>query len=157
MISPPSVVLKMLLSNQTHRFHLVDPSPWPLLASLTALCITIGGAMYMHFFEKGLTLLLGGLLVLIAILVLWWRDVIREGTYQRHHTKEVTTGLRYGMILFIVSEVMFFFAFFWAFFHSSLAPTPMIGCKWPPLGIDAFDPFEIPFLNTTILLSSVQL
>jgi len=143
-----------MLGNHTHKFHLVDPSPWPILASFSALCITTGGVLYMHFYEKGQTLMFAGLFTLILILGLWWRDVVREGTFQQHHSKEVNTGLRYGMILFIVSEVMFFFAFFWAFFHSALAPTPMIGCKWPPHGIDVFNPFEIPFLNTVILLTS---
>uniref|UniRef100_A0A6N2LCD8 Cytochrome c oxidase subunit 3 n=1 Tax=Salix viminalis TaxID=40686 RepID=A0A6N2LCD8_SALVM len=84
----------------------------------------------------------------------WWRDVLRESTLEGHHTKVVQLGLRYGFILFIVSEVMFFFAFFWAFFHSSLAPTVEIGGIWPPKGIGVLDPWEIPFLNTLILLSS---
>ncbi len=84
----------------------------------------------------------------------WWRDVVRESTYEGHHTFVVQLGLRYGMILFIVSEVMFFSAFFWAFFHSSLAPTVEIGAIWPPKGISVLDPWGIPFLNTLILLSS---
>ena len=84
----------------------------------------------------------------------WWRDVIRESTFQGHHTTPVQLGLRYGMILFIASEVMFFLAFFWAFFHSSLAPTVELGAVWPPKGITVLDPWEIPFLNTIILLTS---
>jgi cytochrome c oxidase subunit 3 len=87
-------------------------------------------------------------------MVIWWRDVIRESTFQGHHTLAVQVGLRYGMILFIVSEIMFFFAFFWAFFHSSLAPTIEIGAVWPPAGVQVLDPWAIPFLNTVILLSS---
>ncbi|KAL2457106.1 Cytochrome [Forsythia ovata] len=84
----------------------------------------------------------------------WWRDVLRESTLEGHHTKVVQLGPRYGFILFIVSEVMFFFAFFRASSHSSLAPTVEIGGIWPPKGIGVLDPWEIPFLNTLIPLSS---
>jgi cytochrome c oxidase subunit 3 len=140
--------------SQKHPFHLVDPSPWPSLASLGALATTLGGVMYMHSFSGGGTLLSLGLTMILYTMFVWWRDVVREATYQGHHTKMVQIGLRYGMVLFIVSEVMFFLAFFWAFFHSSLAPTIEIGAVWPPKGIEALSPWEIPFLNTLILLSS---
>jgi len=110
--------------------------------------------MYMHSFQGGATLLSLGLIFLLYTMFVWWRDVLRESTLEGHHTKAVQLGLRYGFILFIVSEVMFFFAFFWAFFHSSLAPTVEIGGIWPPKGIGVLDPWEIPFLNTLILLSS---
>uniref|UniRef100_A0A6N2KSW2 Cytochrome c oxidase subunit 3 n=1 Tax=Salix viminalis TaxID=40686 RepID=A0A6N2KSW2_SALVM len=110
--------------------------------------------MYMHSFQGGATLLSLGLLFILYTMFVWWRDVLRESTLEGHHTKVVQLGLRYGFILFIVSEVMFFFAFFWAFFHSSLAPTVEIGGIWPPKGIGVLDPWEIPFLNTLILLSS---
>ena len=84
----------------------------------------------------------------------WFRDVVREGTFQGHHTKVVQKGLKMGMILFITSEVMFFFAFFWGFFHSSLAPTVELGSVWPPMGINVLNPWEVPLLNTAILLCS---
>jgi cytochrome c oxidase subunit 3 len=84
----------------------------------------------------------------------WWRDVIREATFEGNHTLSVQTGLRIGMLLFIVSEIMFFFAFFWAFFHAALAPTPDIGSLWPPLGVETINAWGVPLLNTIILLTS---
>ena len=143
-----------MIESQRHSFHLVDPSPWPISGSLGALATTVGGVMYMHSFQGGATLLSLGIIFILYTMFVWWRDVIRESTLEGHHTKVVQLGLRYGFILFIVSEVMFFFAFFWAFFHSSLAPTVEIGGIWPPKGIGVLDPREIPFLNTLILLSS---
>jgi cytochrome c oxidase subunit 3 len=108
----------------------------------------------MHNYSGGGFLLLTGFFFLLFVMFTWWRDVVREGTYEGQHTKAVQTGLRMGMLLFIVSEVMFFFAFFWAFFHSSLAPVPEIGGVWPPKAIEVMSPWGIPFLNTFILLTS---
>nr|WOL37364.1 cytochrome c oxidase subunit 3 [Polyopes affinis] len=141
-------------SIQRHPFHLVDPSPWPFVASLSAFSCTVGGVMYMHAYINGSFVLAVGFLMLLLTMFVWWRDVIRESTFEGHHTGIVQRGLRYGVILFIVSEILFFFAFFWAFFHSSLAPTVEIGSMWPPKGISVLDPWEIPFLNTLILLLS---
>jgi cytochrome c oxidase subunit 3 len=137
-----------------HPYHLVDPSPWPLVASLGALVTTVGGVMYMHGYGGGNVALSFGLLLILYVMFLWWRDVVRESTFQGHHTAAVESGLRYGMLLFIVSEIMFFVAFFWGFFHSSLAPTVELGGVWPPKGISVLDPWDVPFLNTLILLSS---
>jgi cytochrome c oxidase subunit 3 len=106
------------------------------------------------FSAGGGQLLSLGLAMIIYSMFVWWRDVVRESTFMGHHTSLVQLGLRYGMILFIASEVMFFLAFFWAFFHSSLAPSVEIGAIWPPKGISVLDPWEVPFLNTIILLSS---
>nr|YP_009131064.1 cytochrome c oxidase subunit 3 [Asparagopsis taxiformis]AHX02400.1 cytochrome c oxidase subunit 3 [Asparagopsis taxiformis] len=139
---------------QRHPFHLVDPSPWPFVASLAAFSSVIGGVMYMHAYKEGSFILLIGFFSLLFSMFVWWRDVIRESTFEGHHTGIVQQGLRYGMILFIISEILFFFAFFWAFFHSSLAPTVEIGSIWPPKGISVLNPWEIPFLNTLILLLS---
>ena len=136
---------------QKHPFHLVDPSPWPLFTSVGAFTTTFGGVLYFHGFLGGEMVLSFGFLMILYVMSLWWRDVIREATFQGHHTFAVQTGLRMGIILFIVSEVMFFMAFFWAFFHSSLAPTVDIGAVWPPKGIEVLNPWEVPFLNTVLL------
>jgi heme/copper-type cytochrome/quinol oxidase subunit 3 len=139
---------------QRHPYHLVTPSPWPFITSITAFLIPLGAVQYMHFYTYGLVFLAFGLIGTIATMSIWWRDVIREATFEGMHTRIVQRGLRLGFVLFIVSEIMFFFAFFWAFFHSSLAPTIQIGSIWPPAGIEVFNPFGIPFYNTYILLLS---
>ena len=146
--------ISVKLLQQQHPYHLVDPSPWPLVTSICAFGLTTGGVMYMHAYSGGNFLYKFSLIMLIVSMGLWWRDVIRESTFEGHHTKAVQTGLRYGMILFIVSEIMFFLAFFWGFFHSSLAPSIEIGAVWPPKGIEPFNAWDIPFLNTLILLLS---
>lgn len=140
--------------SQKHSFHLVDPSPWPLISGMSAFMLTFGFAMYMHGYSGGEFLWKFGLSMIIFMMYVWWRDIVREGTYEGQHTKSVQTGLRLGVILFIVSEVMFFFAFFWAFFHSSFNPSVAIGGVWPPAFIVTLDPWKIPLLNTFILLSS---
>jgi cytochrome c oxidase subunit 3 len=139
---------------QKHPFHLVDSSPWPLFSSIALGGFTTGLVGWFHSYLYADFLALISFISLIYVSIVWWRDVLRESVYQGHHTRAVQTGIRYGMILFIVSEVMLFAGLFWAFAHSSLAPTIEISGVWPPRGIEAFDPFGIPFLNTLILLSS---
>lgn len=137
-----------------HPFHIVDPSPWPLLGALSALMSTFGGTLCMHGYIGGPVLFSMGFIMLIMVMYGWWRDIVRESTYEGQHTFMVQQGLRMGVILFIVSEVMFFLAFFWAFFHSSLSPSPSIGGVWPPMNLEVVSPWEIPLLNTVLLLSS---
>nr|QZP41070.1 cytochrome c oxidase subunit 3 [Geoscapheus robustus] len=139
-------------SHNNHPFHLVDKSPWPIMGAIGALITMTGLIKWFHMYNNQLIFI--GFMIMILIMIQWWRDIVREGTYQGLHTKFVTKGLRWGMILFIISEVFFFLSFFWAFFHSSLSPTIEIGSLWPPIGIQPFNPLQIPLLNTAILLSS---
>ena len=139
------------MSSNNHSYHLVEPSPWPAVGSAAGFVLVLGSAMYMHDYAYGgITALVGFGLVLITMFY-WWRDIVREGEFQGHHSPIVQIGLRYGMMLFIASEVMFFVAFFWAFFASSLFP---VGGVWPPEGITTFDPFDLPLINTLVLLLS---
>nr|AGC22288.1 cytochrome c oxidase subunit III [Trachytettix bufo] len=142
----------MLTSHNNHPFHMVDYSPWPLTGAIGGMTMTTGLAKWFH--TSSLSLMMLGMLILILTMIQWWRDVTREGTYQGLHTKNVSTGLRWGMIMFITSEVLFFMSFFWAFFNSSLAVNVELGMMWPPMGIETFNPMSIPLLNTIILLSS---
>ena len=139
---------------QRHTYHLVDPSPWPIITALCAFFFLNSIAMYMHSYNYSGRFALIALTMLIVVMFLWWRDIIREGTYQGHHTVAVQEGLRYGMILFIFSEVLFFVAFFWAFFHNSLGPNVELGSIWPPVGIETISPWDVPLLNTGLLLLS---
>lgn len=137
-----------------HSFHLVDLSPWPLAASCNAFGVVTGLTLYMHNYIGALGFFEQSLFFLILTSGLWWRDVCREGAAEGHHTAIVERGLRMGMILFIVSEVMFFFAFFWAFFNAQVYPAVQVFYHWPPLGITPLSPWLIPLLNTILLLSS---
>ena len=138
----------------THSYHLVDPSPWPIISAFAGFMITIGGVLYMHIFNGGLGLFVSGFYTLFYVMYTWWRDIVREATFEDTHTITVQKGLRLGMVLFIVSEIMFFFAFFWAFFHSSVAPVYNIGGVWVPKAITVINTYTIPLTNTFLLLTS---
>lgn len=139
---------------QNHPFHLVSPSPWPFYTSLSLFSLTLSGALSMHSFSNSYNVLFLALLMVVFSMSFWFRDIISEGTFLGNHTLAVQKGLNLGVILFIVSEALFFMAIFWAFFHSALTPTVELGAQWPPLGIEPVNPFELPLLNTVILLSS---
>jgi len=139
---------------QYFPYHLVTPSPWPILLSFSLLSMAIGAVMYMHGYVNGGNLLTTGFILTAYGMGLWFRDVVTEGTYLGDHTKQVKKGLQMGVILFIVSEVFAFLSVFWAFFHASLSPSIEIGGIWPPQGITPLDPFAIPLLNTILLVSS---
>ena len=136
---------------QKHPYHLVEASPWPAVGSAAAFTAAVGGVMYMHEVQYGVAVLGLGFALVLMTMYMWWRDIIREAEYQGHHTSVVQIGMRYGMMLFIASEVMFFVAFFWAFFDRALFP---VGGVWPPEGITTFDPFDLPLINTLVLLLS---
>nr|AYU71336.1 cytochrome c oxidase subunit 3 [Agrilinae sp. 2 ACP-2013] len=139
-------------SYKNHPFHLVEYSPWPLYGALGAQTLLMGLIKWFHFKQSNLMLI--GMIITLLIMYQWWRDITREGTAQGLHTFNVTIGLRWGMILFIISEIFFFISFFWGFFHSSLSPSIELGMMWPPMGITPFNPLQVPLLNTLILLSS---
>jgi cytochrome c oxidase subunit 3 len=137
---------------QQHPYHLVDPSPWPLIGSLSAGTLAVGLVLLMHDITPWLVAV--GFAMVLVTMFGWWSQVVKEATFQGHHTPIVQIGLRYGMILFIASEVMFFAAFFWAYFDASLFPKEATGFQWPPVGVETFEAFDLPFLNTLILLLS---
>ncbi|TWG89652.1 cytochrome c oxidase subunit 3 [Mesorhizobium sp. J18] len=155
-----------------HDYHLVDPSPWPFLASIGAFVTAFGGVGYMMYLKGSEFPLFGvnlanpwlffvGLAIVLYTMYAWWADTVREA-HAGHHTRVVSLHLRYGMIMFIASEVMFFVAWFWAFFDASLFPgeatqvmrSEFTGGQWPPKGIEVLDPFHLPLYNTIILLLS---
>jgi heme/copper-type cytochrome/quinol oxidase subunit 3 len=136
---------------QKHPYHLVEPSPWPLVGSGAGFVLTLGGVFYMHDVPYGGAMTLVGFVLVLITMYYWLRDVVRESIFQGHNTPVVEISSRYGMLLFITSEVMFFVAFFWAFFDFSLYPRDGI---WPPEGVEVFDPFDLPLINTLILLLS---
>ena len=136
---------------QKHPYHLVEPSPWPFMGAGAGFIAAIGGVMIMHDMAYGPAITAVGFALIIATMFFWWRDVVREAHWQGHHTPVVQIGMRYGMALFIISEVFFFLAFFWAFFDVSLYPRFGV---WPPEGIVTFDPFDLPLINTLVLLLS---
>jgi cytochrome c oxidase subunit 3 len=161
-----------------HDYHLVNPSPWPLVSSIATVVMMIGAVVWM----KGLApaesgplaaallaegckpLFFAGLAGVLVSMFGWWADVIKESR-QGDHTPVVSIGLRYGMILFIASEVMFFAAFFWIFFEMAVfnearahvpeiagwADTAAAWKTWPPKGVEPLDAWQLPLLNTIIL------
>ncbi len=136
-------------------YHLVDPSPWPIIGAFFGAMVLVGIIMIGNF--NNYTLLVIGVLGVAFVMVMWWRDVLRESRTPGLHSPIVRLGLRYGMLFFITSEVMFFVAFFWAFFNFALFPEHVSFAKiaeWPPAGIHTDNPFSVPFLLTMILLLS---
>jgi cytochrome c oxidase subunit III len=155
-----------------HDYHIIDPSPWPFMGAVGALVMAIGGVAWMQMMKGGALHLFGlnmanpwlffmGLAIVLYTMFAWWSDTIKEA-HRGDHTPVVSMHLRYGMIMFIASEVMFFVAWFWAFFDASLFSGEAIqasrvaytGGVWPPKGIEVLDPLHLPLYNTVILLLS---
>src|SRR6202034_4377829 len=146
-----------------HDYHLVDPSPWPIVGSVSAFIMAVGAVTWMHHLSAVSPIVFGvGTIGVLYTMASWWADVIREAQFKGDHTRVVQISHRYGMILFIASEVMFFVAWFWAFFDASLftnesiqaARVTFTGGLWPPKGTETFNPWHLPLLNTLILLTS---
>src|SRR5260370_36799245 len=146
-----------------HDYHLVNPSPWPAVGATSVFVAAVGAILWMHQMVPYAPLVLGaGAIGIAYTMVSWWRDVIYEAEGESDRTRVAQISHRYGMILFIASEVMFFVAWFWAFFNSSLFPgdpvhatrEALFGGVWPPKGIETFDPWHLPLLNTLLLLTS---
>jgi len=135
-----------------HPFHLVEYSPWPILGSFAIIAIPVGLVIWLK--QANFVLLILGVLTTVLIAYLWWRDIVRESTMQGFHNDKVILGLKAGFILFVVSEICLFFSFFWAFFHRRLTPDVEVGGCWPPKGIAVLSPFQVPLLNTSVLLLS---
>jgi cytochrome c oxidase subunit 3 len=144
-----------MAGTKNHDYHLVDPDPWPLIGSMSALFLFGGFVMWLHDNRFGAAVGLVGLAGVLITMYSWWSNVVREA-HQGHQTPVVQLHLRYGMILFIASEVMFFLAWFWAYFDASLFPSAAeaVGGQWPPKGTEVLDPWGFPLLNTLILLCS---
>ena len=135
-----------------HPYHLVRPSPWPILGAFAGGLLAVGAVLFMHYGNWWVMTL--GFVAVLGVMFGWWRQIIIESVVEKAHTIVTKIGLRYGMMLFISSEVMFFVAFFWAFFNASLFPMEATGFVWPPANIVTFDPFHLPFLMTLVLLLS---
>lgn len=130
----------MFRAIQAHPYHLVEPSPWPLIVSFALLTTTLSAVLSFHGVSNGPVLFALGILATASSMALWFVSVTREATALGNHTLAVQKGLTLGFVLFIVSEIMLFVSFFWAYLHSSLVPTVELGCLWPPLGIESLNP-----------------
>jgi cytochrome c oxidase subunit III len=140
-----------MAGQKNHDYHVLPPSPWPFIAAVGTFVMLVGAVLYFH--GRAPWMLLIGVAVVLYVMYGWWRDVVHE-SLAGDHTPVVVIGLRMGVIMFIISEVAFFAAWFWSFFKHAIYPMPAVGGVWPPEGIETFDPWHLPLINTLILLCS---
>jgi cytochrome c oxidase subunit 3 len=146
-------------ANVHHDYHLVNPSPWPAVGAAAAFVLAIGAILFMRHVTPWLMVV--GFVGVLYTMYAWWHDVIKESA-DGDHTQVVQISHRYGMMLFIASEVMFFVAWFWAYFDGffrhadpiQFARLAATGGVWPPTGVELFNPFHLPLFNTLLLLCS---
>jgi cytochrome c oxidase subunit 3 len=142
---------------KNHDYHILHPSIWPFIGAVSGFFMLFGAVLWMHGITPFLFFI--GLIGVLYVMFAWWSEVVAESN-QGDHTPVVRLGLRYGFIMFIMSEVMFFAAWFWSFFKHAMYPmdpggmSPAIDGVWPPVGIETFDPWHLPLINTLILLCS---
>lgn len=160
--------LHLVYKKELHPFHLVNHSTWPIMVSLMLFNCIISFIYQINFYkiptvkiiglyffnEVYITLFYFNCLVLVLVISRWFTDIVVEATYEGNHTILVQKGILSGMVLFIISEIMFFFSFFWAFFHNALSPSIFIGSVWPPAFFQEIDALSVPLLNTILLLMS---
>lgn len=145
-----------IFSRQKHPFHILPSSPLPFLTSFFLLTLIIPLVFSRHSYDTVVPrtdIIHTSVLGLFTTVRVWFLEILHESS-AGYHTKKVQAGLRLGRLLFIASEVRFFFAFFWAFFHFSLVPSIAIGAVWPPFGTQPLDPWGLPLVNTLLLLTS---
>jgi cytochrome c oxidase subunit 3 len=145
-------MLKRQLKN--HLFHIIEPSLWPFFLAFGGFFFVTGLAFTMHYVVTGYYILLLGIIMIAITSIFWFLDISREAVVDGHHTRIVRKGLKTGFIFFIASEIMLFFGFFWAFFHSALCPSIEIGSIWPPVGLQVIPVFDFPLFNTFVLIIS---
>lgn len=139
---------------QFHPYHLASPSLWPRYTSFSAGFAFLSAGLCMHSFNLLSSFSYSSFSLIVLFMLFWFRDIISEATFLGDHTLAVKKGLALGILLFIISEALFFMTIFWAYFHSALTPSVELGAQWPPLGLEPVDPLELPLLNTVILLCS---
>nr|ATE47030.1 cytochrome c oxidase subunit III [Bombus breviceps] len=133
-------------------YHMVTESPWPIITSFNLMNLLLSTIMWIYL--NTFFFLIINLLILTTSSLLWFRDIIRESTFQGMHSLSIISMMKFSMIMFIISELFFFISFFWTFFHNSISPAIEINHIWPPKMIKFFNPFEIPLLNSITLISS---